>query len=143
VAAIMAAPMTDSKVERRRVKCSDVTWARSTHRRQLVFPVLLALSLMILSSLKKLESSSSCNDFVRLLRFVLELFLANTCLHTSAFRSFWSLSSFKMVLPPKNYLMCGWLFSPFDMIYDICKRSCLSPEKLKRRWTVSLTRVEN
>ena len=43
-------PMPDSKTGRRKVKCSNVTWARSTqssHRHQLVFSVLLALSLMI------------------------------------------------------------------------------------------------
>ena len=39
--------MPDLKAGRRKVKCSDIIWARSTqssHRHQLLFPVLLALS---------------------------------------------------------------------------------------------------
>jgi len=45
--------MPDSKAGRRKFKCSDVTWARSTqisHRHQLVFPVLLTLYSMILQN---------------------------------------------------------------------------------------------
>ena len=59
--------MPDSKAGRRNVKCSDITWARSTQsshgvdRHQLVFLVVLALSLMIPLSSKQSESSSSCN----------------------------------------------------------------------------------
>jgi len=72
----------------RKVSCSDVTWARSSqssHKHQLLFPVLLGP--------KQSESSYSCNvpsgsnwyvshdvNLVRLLRFVPELFLANSCL---------------------------------------------------------------
>jgi len=56
--------MPDSKAGRRKVKCSDVTWASSTqssHRHQLVVQVLLTLSLMIQLSFKQSESTLSCN----------------------------------------------------------------------------------
>jgi len=93
-------PMSDSKAGRRKVKFSDVTGARSTqssNRHQLVLPILLALSSMIPLSSKQSKSSSSYNsssgsnwyrwmsvshnvNLSRLLRLVLDLFLANTCL---------------------------------------------------------------
>jgi len=54
--------MPDSKAGRK--KSYDVTWARNTqssHRHELVFPVLLVFSSRIPLSSKQSESSSSCN----------------------------------------------------------------------------------
>ena len=38
-----------------------------------------------------------------------------------------------------DYLICGWTFTHFDIIYDICGYSCVSPQNLKRRWTIPLS----
>jgi len=98
-----------------------------------VFPVLRALSSMIALSFKQPESSSSCNMFLltqtniadvshdvnlaRLLLFVVELFLAKTCLHActdlsnclfqvrSAFRSFQSVSDINYDISEHLYVL--------------------------------------
>jgi len=38
-----------------------------------------------------------------------------------------------------DYLICGWSFTHFDIIYYICEQSCISPDNLKWGWTIRLS----
>ena len=77
--------MPDSAAARRTMKCSNVTWARSTqslHTHQLVFPICFDDSGFFETVSIKLIWLNVNHDanLARLLRFVLELFLPNTWL---------------------------------------------------------------
>jgi len=67
----------------------------------------------------------------------------------SAFRSFRSLSGFKMAAPTSHYksikqlfevdyLIFGWSLAHFDIIYDICEYSFISAQNLFWWWTIPL-----
>jgi len=126
---------------------------QSSHRHQLVFLVLLKLSSIIPHFSKQLESScngSSGSNWYCCVSFM-AYFLQDYCV------LFWNYTSLTLVymllyrlykllvkllgssgISIQEYLICGWSFSHFDIIYNICEYSCISPENLKWRWTVSL-----